>query len=243
MRRTTLIALFLVTVLGTTLPAQAEDAPVETATVARWEFDVLLNNREIGEHSFEVVEAGDRIEMRNQARFDVKVLFFNAYRYRHEGTEAWQDGCLTELASTTDRNGEEISVAAKSTTDSFVVDGKNGREALGTDCVMSFAYWNPAILEQQSLLNSQTGEYQNVAVRLVGEESIRAGGDVVSARRYDVDTGKGVIKLWYRTGDNRWLALEAPAKGNRTIRYRLRKAPTLTARYSALPAVGERNDI
>ena len=232
-------------VLASTLAgvSMADENLGAAATVARWNFDVLLNGKDIGEHRFELLDSGADVRIRSTASFDVKVLFFNAYRYRHQSVEEWQDGCLASLQATTDRNGDEITVTAVSESDGIVVDGKSGRQTIDNTCVMSFAYWNPAILKQQSLLNSQTGAYQAINVRYVGVETIEAVGQSFAADRYEVDTGQGVIKLWYQQDNARWLALEAPAKGNRTISYRLRDVPTLADSRIDVAAGGQRNDI
>ncbi|MEM1260818.1 MAG: DUF6134 family protein [Pseudomonadota bacterium] len=222
--------------------AVAEDFGVPS-TVERWAFDVMLDKRKIGIHRFELIQGGDSIELRSDAKFDVKILFINAFRYRHQSTERWRDGCLVSLNADTDSNGDKLSVAGSASEDGFLVDGKTGEETITTDCMMSFAYWNPAIIEQSALLNSQTGDYQRVEIRRVGEETIRAAGGDYPAVRYDIDTGKGVIKLWYGAETDRWLALEAPAKGDRTIRYRLRDDITLADTRISLPQGVIRNDI
>ena len=171
--------------------ALANELSSTDASVSRWEFAVLLNGKEIGEHRFERIETEGAVQVRSDASFDVKVLFINAYRYRHNSTERWQDGCLASLQATTDRNGDQISVSADAGVDGVVVAGKAGEQTIGDACVMTFAYWNPAILEQDALLNSQTGAYQPIRVTHAGADSIRAAGQSIAANRYEVDTGQG----------------------------------------------------
>ncbi|MEM8983886.1 MAG: DUF6134 family protein [Pseudomonadota bacterium] len=239
MRRT--LALMGLSVLIATTAA-ADDFGVPS-TVERWSFDVMLDKRNIGVHRFELIKGGGAIELRSDARFDVKILFINAFRYRHQSTEQWRDGCLVSVEAATDSNGDSLSVVGTTSAEGFVVDGKAGEETLDSGCIMSFAYWNPAIIEQSALLNTQTGVYQAVDIRRVGEENVQAAGGSYPAVRYDIDTGKGVIKLWYGAESNRWLALEAPAKGDRTIRYRLRGDITLADSRSGVRTGAIRNDI
>jgi hypothetical protein len=85
---------------------------------------------------------------------------------------------------------------------------------------MSFAYWNPSFLEQQKLLNPQSGEYLDVTVEELGQQQIQARGELTPARLYSVEARGMELKVWYSI-DNEWLALESLAKGGRTIRYEL----------------------
>ena len=84
---------------------------------------------------------------------------------------------------------------------------------------MTFAYWNPAFLTENKLLNSQTGEYEDVTITRVGEESIQVNDETLAAVKYLIDLKAGPITLWYGARDFRWLALESVAAGGRTLRY------------------------
>ncbi len=75
--------------------------PAAGTEVRTWNFRVWLDNREIGEHQFMLGAAGDALELRSEARFDVKVLFVSAYRYRHQALERWEGNCLRSLAART----------------------------------------------------------------------------------------------------------------------------------------------
>ena len=50
-------------------------------------------------------------------------------------------------------------------------------------------------------------------------------GQPVAARRYDIQVKTGSISGWYATQGERWLALDAPAKGGRRIRYEPLQVP------------------
>ena len=199
--------------------AFAAAAGTAAAEVRTWDFRVTLDDREIGRHRFTLAarESGER-ELRSEARFDVRVLFIDAFRYRHEAAERWQGECLRGLESRTDTNGNLESVRAQTQAGRLVVESGGRREA-HDGCVMSFAYWNPRVLGARRLLNSQTGELLPVRVTRIGEETIDAGGRAVTAERHRIEAPKLTIDLWY-AGDQ-WLALESPAAGGRRLRYRL----------------------
>ena len=184
-----------------------------------WSFRVLLDGRDIGQHEFRVVRDGAVQRVEIEARFDVKVLFINAYRYRHRNVETWRDGCLVSIESSTDDNGERLLVSGRMGHNGFEVDGAGEAEAITDRCVRSFAYWNPEILTAGRLLNAQTGELVDVAVDELGSDEVRAGELMLPARRYRIRMDDGSIDLWYHRDSGDWLALEAPTEGGRVLRY------------------------
>ncbi len=192
-------------------------APASAAT-GTWNFRVLLDDREIGQHRYELQPRGDDMELRSEARFDVRPLFFSAYRYEHESVERWHDGCLQSLRSRTVTNGEQIVVTARESGGNLTVDRPAGRD-IHPGCVKSFAYWDPRILEAHALLNSQTGELVPVRVTELGPDAVSVQGQGLRAVRHRI-SGTGLqIDVWYAGGD--WVALEALTDGGRRLRYEL----------------------
>ena len=179
-------------------------ASTANAHTRAWNFRVLLDDSEIGRHRFTLRDDSAGRELRSEARFDVRFLAIPVYHYEHEATEHWRDGCLRALDSRTDDDGERKSVSWRET---------------GSACRMSFAYWNPNILQQRRLLNAQTGEFVPVEVAALGEESITVRGRPVRAQRYRLSAPQLDIDIWLDEGE--WVALESTARGGRKLRYEL----------------------
>ncbi len=189
--------------------------------IREWHFKVYLDDTKIGYHSFRLTpEDAGRHRIDIDARFDVKLLFFTAYRYRHNNTELWQQKCLRSIRADTDDNGKRFLVRGSVDDGLFRLDRGSDRGAL-SDCVMSFAYWDPAILKADRLLNSQTGEYVDVDVMPIGGETVKVGAEVVPSRRYRLTAGEAVIDLWYGADNGRWLALQSTTASGRTLQYRI----------------------
>jgi len=203
--------------LALLLPLADHSALAVAAAPAReWRFKVFLEDSPIGEQTFRVTEEGPRSIVRIEASLDVKILFFTAYSYRHENEEVWEDGCLTSIRTKTDDNGEPFRVSGSRSGEAFLVETADGTESL-PGCVHSFAYWNLDRLRNPRLLNSQTGKYEPVSVREIGQETLRYRGSDVRARRYALESAEFRIDLWY-SEENEWLALES-LRGGRTLRY------------------------
>ena len=215
MNRVSVVALSLLAVAILAFPVSAASA----ARSQSWDFSVLLDGDKIGYHRFELTDSGDERRVRSEAKFDVRFLFINAFRYRHENTEVWSDGCLSKIDARTQANGKKLAVTGTQVQGEFVVDDGSQTNAL-SDCVMTFAYWDPKFLQQPKLLNSQSGEYIDVEVEALGREPITVRGQEVAASAYRLTAKQLQLKLWY-SPDNEWLALESVAKGGRIIRYEL----------------------
>jgi hypothetical protein len=184
-----------------------------------WTFTVHLDDSRIGFHRFDVLPDGEGVEVISEARFDVKFLFFSAFQYRHSNREAWDGRCLERIESETRENDRQFAVSGQREAGTFVIDAGDRAEALDS-CVMTFAYWNPAFLQQSRLLNPQSGEYVPVDVEPLGKQEVIVRGDMVVASAYRVKAHNTELTVWY-SEDNEWLGLESVAKGGRIIRYEL----------------------
>ena len=183
-----------------------------------WHFRVLLDGQEVGWHRYVVRASDDATEVDSRAQFDVRFLFVNAYRYRHEARERWRGACLDGLESRTVTNGTVEQIDAVATGDALVVARRSGETRL-PGCVMSFAYWDPRILQADRLLNPQTGEWLPVNVETRGTEPVTVDGRTVAATRHRLSAPDMRIDLWYAEG--RWVGLEAALRGGRLLRYEL----------------------
>jgi len=182
-----------------------------------WHFKVYLDDRPIGYHNFRLTESSDYAQLNTHAEFDVTFLKFNLFKYRHENVEHWNNQCLKSIASTTDENGKLFRVQGTSNSNGFQLATNAGESTL-PHCISTFAYWNKSFLQHDRLLNSQTGEYLEVAVNDLGEQTIKVGNRSVSANRYKLTAEKLDIELWY-SGDDQWLALQSITSNGRVVRY------------------------
>jgi len=192
--------------------------------VNEWRFSVSLDGKPIGYHHFELVERGAERELRSEARFAVKFLFIDAYRYAHDNRELWRGDCLAQIEARTDDNGTRNVVRGAQSAARFVVSTAQRITELDS-CVRTFAYWNPQILDATHLLNPQTGEYVPVRVVRLGEDTLAIRGIAQAAERYRLigdaaGSERLRIDLWY-SPSREWLALESTTEDGRRLRYQL----------------------
>ena len=199
------------------LAVAASDTPMESAS--DWTFRVLLDGQPIGEHRFRLSGdrgAGERTLV-SEARFTVRWLGITLYRYQHHAVERWRGDCLAALSADTDDNGTRTQVSAQAQDAQFDVTAPVPQSARG--CVMSFAYWHPALRTQQRLLNTQTGRIEPVRITLLGEAPLEQGVRSVVATGWRIHGPAQPIDVWYSAqGD--WIGLDTRVDGGRTLRYR-----------------------
>lgn len=195
----------------------------KTTDTQEWRFKVFLDNSEIGYHHFTLTDLGVAREMRTEANFRVKFLLVPIYKYRHVNTERWDGGCLEEVESRTNANGDRYAVTGSVRDEDFLVSmvtEDDRDQASLPECVMTFAYWDPEFLDEPKLLNTQTGEYTDVEVQFVGDDTRTVRGEPVPAYRYRLTAEDLEIELWY-SRDSEWLGLESAVGESRRLRYEL----------------------
>lgn len=193
--------------------------PVTTqaSTDKIWRFKVFLDDSEIGYHTVRVTPRDDMTLVNIEANFNVNFLFITAYSYQHTNREIWKDGCLHEIHSETNDNGEQMFVLGKKRSDLINLTTTDKKIQLD-GCIKSFAYWLPDFLDSQRLLNAQTGEIVEVDITPVGEELISVKGEKVLSDRYRIVAEDFTIELWY-SKNNEWLALNSTTSDGASLRY------------------------
>lgn len=186
-----------------------------------WAFDVFLDKSKIGKHTFNLDQ---NKQLTSRAKFNVKVLFIEAYNYDHTAKEKWQDDCLAGLEANTTENKVVTNVKGKKKDAGFEISDGKTLQTLPA-CTMTFAYWNPKILTQSKLLNPQNAEYLDTQFENLGQETITVKGKPVEAVHYKLKgnlNGKSKlnIELWYNL-KNEWVALKSITPEGYTINYKL----------------------
>jgi hypothetical protein len=213
------ILIILLGVLSASSFAQAETKD--------WSFDVYLDNKLIGFHSFKL----SNNNLLSDAKFKVKFLFLTAYDYQHTSKEQWNNDCLSSLDATTKENKSISKVNAYLDNGNFLVNGnvdKNEKKRSIAGCVMTFAYWNPKILTQTKLLNPQNGEYLDVSFKPEDDKKIDFNGDLKNVKVFHLygnsseslpEKPKIDILIWY-DNNNEWMGLRSITPEGYTISYK-----------------------
>lgn len=183
--------------------ASAQGSDVAAVSGA-WDFIAALDGKPIGTHRFNVEGPVDSQSVFSRAAFDVSLLKIPVYRYRILDHERWQGDCLRQLRSDTEDDGKSMHV---------------DQEFKG-ECVMSFAYWNPRLVNQTKLVNPQTGDIETVSFERLRDQTLTVRGQPQLAQGWLLQAPKQRISIWYSAGTGRWIGLDAEVKGGRVLTYR-----------------------
>ena len=171
-----------------------------------WEFDAVLNDKVIGQHTF--IYEDEKTE--SDANFKFEYLFMD-FIYQHKSSETWQGNCLKTISSRTDDDGDMYDVSGYIKANQFMVTTNNKTSELPL-CVMTFAYGNPKILDQKKLMNAQNGEYLDVDIQFLREENHMVKGKDILTDLWQIEA-KGddkdlLVHLWYDKNMN-WVSLKS----------------------------------
>lgn len=207
-------------------PAVAAHAGPASAGSREWDFAVLLDDRPIGTHRFVVAEDGDARIVASTADFAVRILGVTVYRYRHQADERWQGDCLAALDADTDDDGRQTQVRGRlEGGGSFRVvatpRGARATEADAAGCMMSYAYWNPALRHRTRLVNPQTGRIDAVTITPLGASTIDVHGMPTAAEGIRIQGPAEAIDVWYATDGGAWIGLDSRVAQGRRLSYRL----------------------
>ena len=176
-------------------------------------FDVFLNGKLMGWHSYKVSESQGHMEVESKTQLRGRIFVFKRVDYAHQSNERWSNGCLQSLNSETKSGKKKTTIEGTLTNGGFVVK-QNGSSRLLPACTRTFAYWKPDLLQADFLLNPDTGRHLPVTF---DKKSVEDGIAVT------LKTQKQPIILKYDHRGN-WLTLESKVKSIVPIKY-LRSTP------------------
>ena len=216
--KTSLLKIFLVVFSSLSISNMSFATATDSDDVQQsWNFKVLLDDKPIGYHQVRIDREANRKAVHTKAQFDVRFMFIPVYSYVHDTRETWENGCLVNITSTTDDNGDDFFINGKPLNKRLALETQDGISTFD-GCVRTFAYWDIEMLQSTHLLNTQTGEYQAVTITDMGSDTVNLEDGEVEARRFKLICENMNIDLWY-TNDMHWLALESTTASGAVLRY------------------------
>lgn len=219
-----LIALWCVFWLPELAVAQSESCEGNTAFANIIEdkypqpllFDVYRNGKLVGEHLTRFDNDGGKLKISSKMTLTIKVLFVTVYRFQYQSVDLWCNDRLQWLNAETNRNGKITTVTAM--VDSTAIKVKIGdREQLADVDIIPTNHWNANVLEANQVLNTLTGNINNVAIRrcVTGNPEIESAAPGAECFAY---SGELETRVWY-DGEGRWRGLEFAGDDGSSISY------------------------
>lgn len=203
---------------GAKPPAAAQPAVSIQPATETLQYAILRKGEQIGTHTVELKRAGKETSVNVATNVEVKVLFVTAYRFQYTGTERWVNGHLVELNSETDDNGTQHKLTAALKGAALEVDA-DGKAAQVDKNIIPSSLWNPELVRQSVMLDTQTGQVMPISVVDGGSEEVTVETGPAPAHRYTIK-GKFSQDVWYDSR-GRLVQSQLVAKDGSVISYKL----------------------
>ena len=190
-------------------------------------FDVERDGKPIGQHVVTFTRTGDGVQVDSRADVQVDLLFLTAYRLRYHARELWTAGELKFIEASTNDNGDYTHVQAVRDAAGLVISSPEGTYT--APGILPTSHWNAALLKGGSLLNTLTGELDEVEVFYQGFDTVVTRKGALRARHY-LYSGDLNGEIWYDE-EGRWVKLRFRANDGSIIDYvcrRCRAPATIT---------------
>ena len=196
-------------------------SPSQAVTPAseHWHFKAYIDDREIGYHSFDVKRENGTTYLSSRADFAYRLWRVPLFAYKHEVTERYdEDLCLQFIESKTQTRSTKMQLEGMRTSNGFAVRSEEASEAtnFNIDCLSTFAYWTPKLMEQTQLLNGQDGRLMPVTISPVSQKNDERTAQI----SYRLRAESLDLTLHY-SHDGRWMGLESALPAGRRLIYKL----------------------
>jgi len=177
-------------------------------------FRALRDGSPIGEHRVTFRPDGDRVTVETRVDIAVKVLFFTAFRFKHEAEEVWQSDRLVSVKSTTNDNGTLLQVSGVAVADGFRIIGEDGPFLASAHLLTSNALWDRRIVRERRLIDVQHGGEIGLVTKPLGDEQVDTPQGPVRATRHHMITPYYAGSVFHDS-DGRWVKGLLELKGER----------------------------
>ena len=183
-------------------------------------FDVVREGKRVGTHAVGFQGVPNDLFVTSKFNLKIDILFINAYSFEYSSKANWKDGILHDLSVLVDDNGEKFSLEAKKRSKYLTVS--NDQESFQVPLpIYPTNHWNAGVLGQNKVLNTLTGELNNVEIIEKGYEMVETRQGKVKALRYAY-TGDLETEIWYDE-EKRWVGMEFVGSDGSLIKYLCQK--------------------
>ena len=167
-------------------------------------FRALRHGSPIGEHRVTFRPDGNLLTVETHVDIAVKVLFFTAFRFKHDAEEVWQSDRLLSVESTTDDNGTLLQVSGHAVADGFRIIGADGPFLASAHLLTSNALWDGRIVRETRLIDVQHGGEIGLVTKQLADEQVDTPQGPVRASRHHMLTPYYAGSVFH-DGDGRWV--------------------------------------
>jgi len=167
-------------------------------------FDVIRKGKDIGDYTISFRQSGKNLTVNIVTDVAVKLplIRLNAYVFRQNSRETWQNGRLSSLVAKTDDNGTDHNFK------------------MGASSILPASLWNAKTISATKVVNTIDGKLMSIRVRKIGTEAIATGHGSINADHYRIEGGLA-RDVWY-AADGTLAKVAFTGDDGSRVEYRLR---------------------
>ena len=170
-------------------------AQQDSNTFEKISFNVFLDKKQVGTHIFDIQRKDVNILVKSNMQLRGKFWGLVPFKYTHQSTEQWKNGCLVSLESQTLKRGKTINISASSGPSGLTIVNADKTEVI-KGCTKSFAYWDYSKLEGSQLLNTENGQLVDVQIKSFKNQSDAGQSVVIQSSEADINLGYSADGNW-----------------------------------------------
>lgn len=183
-------------------------------------FDVYRKGDKVGYHRVRFSGSASDLTVQSDFQLRIDVLFITVFRYLYQSEGRWRQGQLERLTASVDDDGKVVAVDVVPSGGRLKVESAD--KAFMTDSpLFPTSHWNAEVLGQTRVLNTLTGQINDVRIEPRGRETITTERGTVTATRYAY-TGALQTEVWYDDA-GRWVKMRFNGPDGAEIEYVCRR--------------------
>ena len=167
-------------------------------------FDVFRKKERVGSHIVRFIREGDELAVNSRLELKIDVLFVTVYRFFYQSDAIWRGFSIDSLRVKVDDNGEVLRLGANWNGKITSIRSHSGT-AKFEGHLFPTNHWNSDILQERRVLNTLTGQVNNVRIEKQKRERVSTERGEIEATRYTY-TGDLQTEVWY-DDLGRWVKL------------------------------------
>lgn len=168
-------------------------------------YTIYRKGTEVGKHRLTITtDENDAIAVAVESEITVRVLRVPVFRFKYVSNEAWENGELLGVESSTTSN-KTVETASLKNSDGSSIMVYNGRESTSARLSHATNHWNIGAVEQSILFNTIKGIPSEVTVTKTPDVILSIDDTELMTTQYSY-MGDLIVDAWY-DANNRWVKL------------------------------------
>lgn len=184
-----------------------------------YEFDILRDGAPVGHHDLRVSHSENETRVLASSWIEVTFLGFTVYRMRYNAEEVWDLEGIRSMAVSVDDDGKSYRIDGQRRGGRFHWKTSEGDENALPLPVFPTNHWNPAVVDAPVVLNTLTGESNQVEVSADSSAAVsplpNKSRDAATAYQYSGDLN---LTSWYDP-QGRWIGMRFKGRDGSDIEY------------------------